>query len=350
MPELRQDPITGRWVIFSPARSARPHDFEPAVARHTGAVCPFCEGHENLSSAEVYALRPGGSQANQAGWQVRVVPNRYPALEVDSGEIDLPAVEPGCTTLPGWGIHEVIVESPRHLTTTTELSEAELTGVLAVYRQRLASLAAIERVRYGLVFKNVGLAAGASLEHLHSQLLGTPIVPSTVVEELNGAGQYFQTQGECVWCRLVDDAMRGGPRVVAEEGPFVALCPPAARFAWETWILPRRHAGHFHRIEESSLAQLAQITGRVLGSMERVIPRLAYNYIIHSAPFDTHSLDHYHWHMEIIPRVASIAGFEWGTGYFINPVLPEVAAESLRRAANASGAPTAAGDRATESR
>jgi UDPglucose--hexose-1-phosphate uridylyltransferase len=332
MPELRQDPIGGRWVIFSPARSARPHDLEPALPRHTGTVCPFCEGHEKLSSAEVYALRPGGSQANQPGWQVRVVPNRYPALEVDSGEIDSSVGEPGYAIQPGWGIHEVIVESPRHLTTTTELSAAELTGVLAVYRQRLASLAAIERVRYGLVFKNVGLAAGASLEHLHSQLLGTPIVPSTVVEELTGAEQYFERHGECVWCRMVDDALTGGRRVVAEEGPFVALCPFAARFSWETWILPRQHASHFHGIEESSLAQLAQITRRVLRAMERVIPRLAYNYIIHSAPFDTHSLDHYHWHMEIIPRVASIAGFEWGTGYFINPVLPEEAAESLRRA------------------
>ena len=123
----------------------------------------------------------------------------------------------------------------------------------------------------------------------------------------------------------------GGRRLVAEEGPFVAFCPPAARFPWETWILPRRHASHFHEIEESSLAQLAQITRRVIGAMERVIPRLAYNYIIHSAPFDTHSLDHYHWHMEIIPRVASIAGFEWGTGCYINPVLPEEAAESLMR-------------------
>ncbi|HEY1786405.1 MAG TPA: HIT domain-containing protein, partial [Pirellulales bacterium] len=209
---------------------------------------------------------------------------------------------------------------------------AELTAVLSVYRQRLASLAAIERVRYGLVFKNVGLAAGASLEHLHSQLLGTPIVPSTVIEELAGAGQYFERRGECAWCRMVRDALEDGLRVVAEEGPFVAVCPFAARFSWETWILPRRHASHFHGIEEVSLAQLAQITGRVLGAMERVIPRLSYNYIIHSGPFDTHSLDHYHWHMEIIPRVASVAGFEWGTGYFINPVLPEEAAESLRRA------------------
>ena len=221
MPELRQDPISGRWVIFSPARSARPHDFEPALARHIGTVCPFCEGHEQLSSAEVYALRPGGSPANQPGWQVRVVPNRFPALEVDSGEIDPAAGEPGYTTLPGWGIHEVIVESPRHLTTTTELSAAELTDVLAVYRQRLASLAAIERVRYGLVFKNVGLAAGASLEHLHSQLLGTPIVPSAVVEELTGAEQYFRAPRGV---RLVPDGRRCARRRPAAGGRGGAVC------------------------------------------------------------------------------------------------------------------------------
>src|ERR1700677_772708 len=170
MPELRQDPIVGRWVVFSPGRSARPHDFEQAVARHTGTVCPFCEGHEHLCPAEAYVLRPGGSPANQPGWQVRVVPNKFPALEAGCGAIEAGAGEAGYTTLPGWGIHEVIVETPRPLTGTTELSDAELSDVLAVYRQRLSALAAIEQVRYGLVFKNVGPSAGASLEHLHSQL------------------------------------------------------------------------------------------------------------------------------------------------------------------------------------
>ena len=277
-------------------------------------------------------MRHGGSSANQPGWQVRVVPNRFPALTADSGDIDPAAREPGLAILPGWGIHEVIIESPRHLTNTSQLSTAELADVLAIYRQRLGNLAAIDRVRYGLVFKNVGLAAGASLEHLHSQLLGTPIVPSTVIDELTGSDRYLQRHGTCPWCRMVDDALGDGLRLVAEEGPFVAICPFAARFSWETWILPREHAHHFHRVEESSLAQLAQLIRRVLTAMDRVIPRLAYNYIIHSAPFDTHAVDHYHWHMEILPRTAGIAGFEWGTGYFINPVLPEKAAESLGRA------------------
>jgi UDPglucose--hexose-1-phosphate uridylyltransferase len=341
MPELRQDPITGRWVIFAPTRSARPHDFEPAVAKRIGTVCPFCEGHENLSPAESYALRSADSQANQPGWRVRVVPNKFPALDVGSVVVDPPAGLLGYVVVPGWGIHEVIVESPRHLATTTELSVAELADVLAVYCQRLSSLAALGRVRYGMVFKNVGIAAGASMEHLHSQLVGMPVVPSTVIEELTGAEHYFRRQGECVWCRLINEALAGGGRLVAEVGPFVALCPPAARFAWETWILPRQHASYFHGIEESSLAQLAQITRGVIGSMEQAIPRLAYNYIIHSAPFDTPSPDHYHWHMEIIPRVTSIAGFEWGTGCYINPVLPEEAAETLRRGVAGGGDPTA---------
>jgi UDPglucose--hexose-1-phosphate uridylyltransferase len=237
-----------------------------------------------------------------------------------------------CLRQPGWGIHEVIVESPRHLVTTTELADVELTDVLAVYCQRLKALAANPRVRYGLVFKNVGPAAGASLEHLHSQLIGMPVVPSQVVEQLSGAKRYFERHGRCAWCRLLEEALADGPRRVASAGAFVAFCPPAARFPWETWIVPRGHTDHFYETGESSLAQLAQLTRRVIAAMERLIPGLAYNYIIHTAPFDTHALDHYHWHMEVIPRVASIAGFEWGTGCYINPVLPEEAAERLRGA------------------
>jgi UDPglucose--hexose-1-phosphate uridylyltransferase len=331
MPELRQDPITARWVVFSPGRSARPHDFEPAVARRTGMICPFCEGHEDRSPAEVYALRPTGSAPNRPGWRVRVVPNKFPALEPTRGELNPLPIEAGGAREPGWGIHEVIVESPRHLATTTELSESELADVLAVYRQRLGTLAATADVRYGLVFKNVGLAAGASMEHLHSQLIGMPIVPSDVTEKLSGAEQYLARHGQCAWCQMVGSALAERGRLVAEVGEFVAFCPFAARFPWETWIVPRLHASHFHRIEQSSLAQLAQLTRQVIESLERVIPGLAYNYIIHSAPFDTHALDHYHWHMEIIPRVARIAGFEWATGCFINPVLPELAAERLRQ-------------------
>ncbi len=226
------------------------------------------------------------------------------------------------------------MESPRHLSTTTELSESELADVLAVYCQRLSALAATAGVRYGLVFKNVGLAAGASMEHLHSQLIGMPIIPSDVTEKLTGAQQYLTRHGQCAWCQMVGNTLADRGRLVAEVDEFVAFCPFAARFPWETWIVPRRHESHFHRIEQSSLAQLAQITRRVIESLEGLIPGLAYNYIIHSAPFDTHALDHYHWHMEIIPRVARIAGFEWATGCFINPVLPEVAAERLRQAGN----------------
>jgi UDPglucose--hexose-1-phosphate uridylyltransferase len=331
MPELRQDPIVGRWVIYSPARSARPHDIESVVTRQGGGDCPFCAGNEHLAPAEVYAVRVGGTGAGQSGWQVRVVTNKYPALEPGCGEIVDPAVAPDCLILPGVGVHEVIVESPRHLSTTTELSAAELAGVLAVYRQRLVSLAKIEGMRHGLLFKNVGVAAGASLEHLHSQLIGMPIVPPTVADELAGGAAFLERTGECAWCRLTADALAPASRLVAQNEAFVAFCPPAARFAYETWIVPRRHASHFHADEELSFAQLAQLMGRVIGALERLIPGLAYNYIIHSAPFDTHSPDHYHWHIEIIPRVASFAGFEWGTGCYINPVLPEAAAETLRR-------------------
>jgi UDPglucose--hexose-1-phosphate uridylyltransferase len=230
----------------------------------------------------------------------------------------------------GVGAHEVIIESPRHLLSTSDLSEAELSDVLWVYRDRLADLKKDRRLVYGMVFKNVGAAAGASLEHTHSQLIVTPIVPITVHEEMTGSAEFYRYRGRCVFCDLVRQELATEKRIVLDSPGFLAVCPFASRFPFETWILPKPHASHFENIQKHGVEELARVMRRVIGNIETALDRPGYNYIIHTAPFDSQELAHYHWHIEIIPRLTQTAGFEWGSGFYINPVPPEEAAAFLR--------------------
>ncbi len=211
MPELRKDPIVGRWVIVSEGRADRPSDFEHLPTKRADAFCPFCEGHEDSSPPEIWARRQPGSQPGGPGWRVRVVPNKYPALDCHSAAAACGGL---FESQPGWGTHEVIVESPRHLTSTSELTVEQLAEVLLAYRERVAALRSDPRLRYVMVFKNVGPAAGASLEHTHSQLIGLPIVPINVAEEMAGSLAFHQRHGDCVYCRLIAEERAAGLRMV----------------------------------------------------------------------------------------------------------------------------------------
>lgn len=329
MPDLRKDPIVDRWVIIAKNRAKRPQDvveMQPAAA--PGGFCPFCEGHERHTPGEIVAIRNSGTQHDRPGWRVRVVPNKFPALEIE-GELNKRG-QGMYDMMRGVGAHEVIIESPHHLTSTTELSVDQLGDVLWIYRERLHDLARDDRLRYGMLFKNVGAAAGASLEHTHSQLIATPIVPINVVEEIAGSLAYHDYRGRCVFCDMVSQELDAQERIVLDLPGFVAFCPFAARFPFETWIVPTAHASHYETLSRASAAELARVLKRVLEKIEVALDRPAYNYIIHTAPFDTQAFDHYHWHIEIIPRVTKTAGFEWGTGFYINPVPPEEAAAFMR--------------------
>jgi UDPglucose--hexose-1-phosphate uridylyltransferase len=259
---------------------------------------------------------------------VRVVPNKFPALEweanPDSQPTDL------FNALPAVGQHEVIIESPRHVLTTGDLDAETMGHVLSLYLARLRILAKDPRVVAGLVFKNVGSAAGASIEHTHSQLVALPMLPPVLAQELAAAERYFAKQERCAFCEMIDRELADGRRVVEDFDDYIVFCPFASCFAYETWILPKRHESHFEKITMEEEASLARILRCVMLKIETVLERSAYNYVIHSAPFDTISIGHYHWHIEIIPRLTKTAGFEWGSGCFINPVTPEEAAASLR--------------------
>jgi UDPglucose--hexose-1-phosphate uridylyltransferase len=231
----------------------------------------------------------------------------------------------------GRGVHEVIIESSRHLHSNTEQSLAELTEVLWVYRERLRALASSGQWRYGLIFKNVGFAAGASLEHLHSQVVALPIVPSAIEETLRATAIFHKERRDCYFCDLVRREISEGMRVVAETAHFAAICPFASRFAFETWIIPKRHAAAFSAADEDELSDLAGMLSNVLRKLELGLDKPAYNYAIRTAPFDRHTAEHYHWHIEIFPRVTRLAGFELSTDFYINVVRPEDAAALLRR-------------------
>jgi UDPglucose--hexose-1-phosphate uridylyltransferase len=299
-----------------------------AIVRAAGAFCPFCEGNESHTPHEITAYRQPGTHRDRPGWRVRVVPNKFPALEIEG---DLSKRGEGIyDMMRGVGAHEVIIESPKHVASITELSIDNVRDVLWIYRDRLLDLQKDKRLVYGMIFKNVGAAAGASLEHSHSQMIVTPIVPINVAEEIAGSDEFYRYRGRCVYCDMLEQELAFEQRIVFDSPGFVAFCPFAARFPFETWIVPSGHASHYETLTRSSAEELARVIHRVLSKIEAALDRPAYNYIIHTAPFDTPALGHYHWHIEIIPRVTKTAGFEWGTGFYINPVPPEEAATFMR--------------------
>jgi len=232
--------------------------------------------------------------------------------------------------MQGVGAHEVIIESPQHLLSTSELSEEQLREVFWVYRDRLVDLKKDPRLVYGMIFKNVGAAAGASLEHTHSQLIVTPIVPISVWEEMTGSLEFYNYRGRCVFCDMIQQELASEKRIVLDTPAFLALSPFASRFPFETWILPKIHSSHYENIQKNEVDELSGVMRQVIAKVESALDQPAYNYIIHTAPFDTQELGHYHWHIEIIPSLTKTAGFEWGTGFYINPVPPEQAAAFLR--------------------
>jgi UDPglucose--hexose-1-phosphate uridylyltransferase len=328
MPELRKDPIVGRWVIIATERAQRPSDFVAEAIAPRSGPCPFCPGREEETPPEIAAGRAPRSRPDAPGWTYRVVPNKFPALRIE-GDLE-PAGEGLFDRMNGVGAHEVIVESPDHEAALATMSVDEVTDVLWAFRERLLDLKKDPRFAYALVFKNHGEAAGASLAHPHSQLIATPIIPIMVREELTGAADYYQRKERCVWCDIVRQERRDGRRLIAERGGFVALAPYAPRFPCETWILPAAHGAAF---EESGLEQLrglADLLGHFLRRMNQVLGRPAFNFMLHTAPLAEPDLAHFHWHLEIIPKLTRVAGFEWGSGFFINPVAPETAAAALR--------------------
>jgi len=296
----------------------------------TGAAeCVFCPGNEDKTPPEILASRGPG----RSGWSLRVVPNKFPALRIE-GELEQ-AGEGIFDWMSGVGAHEVVIETPEHDATLATLPADAVTDVLMAYRERVVDLKKDPRFEYILVFKNHGAAAGASLEHPHSQLIATPIIPIGVVEELTGSAEHYARKERCVWCDILRQERRSGTRMIVESHEFVALAPFAPRFPFETWILPARHRSAFEESSVEELRGLAHVLQTVLRALDATLDHPPFNYMLHTAPLREGPLDHFHWHLEIIPKLTLVAGFEWGSGFFINPVPPEDAAAALREVGGA---------------
>ena len=331
MPELRKDPVVGRWVIISTERSRRPTSFQPAAHEKTGDFCPFCPGHEDKTPPEVFAVRPNGGPANSAGWTVRVVPNKFPALQIEGG-LDRRG-EGLYDKMHGVGAHEVVIEGPGHDADLTDLTVDHLERVLAAYRERCLDLHRDKRFRYVLIFKNHGPAAGATLEHTHTQLIATPIIPLILQEELEGSRRYYELKERCIFCDIVaqETDENNGRRVVSVTDHFLAIEPFAPRFPFETWILPRTHRASFPAMSDGAeVRDLAAMLKDTLTRLNRALDRPPFNFVIHTAPVAEGDVDYYHWHLEIMPKLTRVAGFEIGSGFYINPTPPEDAAQYLR--------------------
>jgi UDPglucose--hexose-1-phosphate uridylyltransferase len=327
MPELRQNIITREWVVIATERAKRPDEFvkdrpvRPLVPSFE-PTCPFCVGNEQMTRRESYRVTDGKS------WRVRVVLNKFPALSPDGDRVR--RSDGIYRSMTGVGVHEVVIEHPRHDITTALMSPAEVLAILQAYRQRYGELRKDPRIEAVIIFKNHGEGAGTSLQHPHAQIAATPIVPTQIRRRLDEAVRYFDETGECVFCQTLRQELRARERIVYENASFVAFIPYAALSPFHLWIFPRRHMSSFDAVMDGELEHLAVAMRTVLAKLHRGLGDPDYNFSIRSIPVRTGPTDYFHWYVAIVPRVTKTAGFEIGSGMFINTALPEASAEFLR--------------------
>jgi UDPglucose--hexose-1-phosphate uridylyltransferase len=329
MPEIRYNIISREWVIIATERAKRPEEFAQSgsgspQAPPYSANCPFCPGNEHLAPPETFRIPKDGS------WQVRVVPNKFAALSA-TGEL-IRKADRLKRTISGVGIHEVIIETPAHDKTLALLGESEVEKVVETYRQRYEAVTADPRVAHVTLFKNHGRRAGTSLEHPHSQLVGTPIIPPQVRERMENALRFYDETGDCIYCSVMAEELSDQVRIIARSDHFVAFIPYATLTPFALWIYPLRHKANFSEATDVELADLARMLRMVLRKIYFSLDNPDYNLSVRTPPREARGLRYYHWYLSLIPRVTRIAGFELGSGMFINATLPEKSAEFLRQA------------------
>lgn len=331
MPELRRDPVVERWTLIEVAASkpAKQYHSEKKSSQNP-AICPFCPTKESLTPPEVAAVRLDNSQPNTSGWSVRTFPNKFPVL-ADREYLNKEGL--GIyDVMSGVGAHELIIETPNHQHQMADLNDSEMSLVMRHYQERFIHLAKDKRFKYVMLFKNKGLSAGSTMEHAHGQLIALPMVPKYVLEEIHGADHYYQINKRCVFCDILAQEQQDKERIVVENDKFIAFCPFASRYAFETWILPKVHSHDFATADCATLDQLGNILQRVLKQMKVALGDCAYNFYLHTSPNNWGNLPYFHWHIEVIPKLTRSVGFEWGTGLHIVPTDPAMAAQQLRDA------------------
>lgn len=329
MPEFRKDPVTGQWVIVRTERPHRPEDFRPPPAPRAPGPCVLCEGREAETPPELLAYRPGGDgRANGPGWRVRVVANRFPTLRVEG---DLERRGYGLYDLMnGVGAHELVIESARHDDTLATLPLAAVEDVVHAFQERMLDLRRDTRFRSLVAFKQARVGPGTRHEHPHSQLLATPTVPSDLGHELLHARGYFDYRERCLFCDILQQETDERLRVVVESDHMVAIVPFAARTPFEVWILPRRHAAGYEYVTASERRDFARVLKTVLQRLDALLGGAPVGFVLHSAPFGDGEVPFFHWHLEITPAVAPPEFLPDGSGFQVNPLPPEDAAQFLR--------------------
>ena len=323
MSEFRFDPLTCRRIIVASDRAQRPHELSDGLA--SSETDPFLEGRESETPPEVFALRSPDSQADGPDWSVRVVPNRYPALQrlVEKSEF---APAEGIEVAQAHGCHEVVIECPHHERRFVNLGVEQITRVVDAYRQRFIALADDKRLASAILFKNEGTAAGASLAHCHSQIMALPIIPEDLDRQLTAAARCRPEESVS---GLIERELAAEKRIVLDSPDFVVICPAASRFAWETWIIPKRPESHFESLKPALVPRLAEVLYDLLRRIDCCADSPPLNFVLYSAAF-RRPAPQFRWRLEVFPRTAGVAGFELGTGIYINVLSPEDAARQLR--------------------
>lgn len=327
LPELRKDPVLGCWVIVARERGLRPNNF---LFPSLGISCPLCFEHEEQTSCESLRLASDGSVCTGEAhpWQVRVVANKYPALVLGADQnIPLKSLFEKRGAV---GVHEIIIETPLHNESFAELGSDYMALVFKAYLLRSLALESNKLLQYVMIFKNHGHTAGASLVHSHSQLVALPVEPHSVAMELAGAREYYIRHGRCVYSDIVKSELQCLERVVCQNEEFIVLVPFASRTPFEMQVISKRHYPDFTAEDDSRLFFLAEMVGEALRRLEQCVPNVSYNLVLHTGPLRVKNLPYYQYHIEILPKLTSPAGFEWGSGGYINPVVPEEAAAWLR--------------------
>lgn len=330
MSEIRYNTITGDWVIVAPKRSKRPSDFvkqtKQKIILPYSETCPFCRGNENASPDEEYRI-PGEGDS----WLVRSVRNKFSALSLSGEPV---SYDESKKTITGVGRHEVIIETPVHNHYMPFHSRSEIFNILKTYRERFIEFYRDSRVKHVIIFKNHGQDAGTSLEHPHSQIVGLPVVPGQVKQRLDLAIKAYVESGKCIYCQTIQDEFEEKNRIVAESRHFGAFIPFASLSPCHIWIFPRVHSACFDTVTDEALDDLGSILLTLLGKLYSALGNPSFNLVIRSLSPQEGDVQFFHWYLAIVPRLSKAAGFELGTGMYINGSTPELSADMIR---NASG-------------
>jgi len=335
MHELRKDILLGRWVAIL-SNSRTPAEYPLAHEEKTVQDnCALCAGHEHETPPEITSIRMPSTQRNAPGWWVRSIPSFHPLLQIE-GELGRKGV--GIyDMMNSIGANEILIESPEHNRRPENLGMEQMTRVITLYRDRVADLHKDARLRYVLIYKDSGKEAGAIFSHPVSFIMATPVIPKTVKDELDNAKLYYSYKERCIFCDIMSEELRVGERIILETRNFVAFCPYAGQFPFESWIVPKRHCCAFHEITDDEIEDMGLILVSLLQKLRKVFNNPPFNYYIHTAPNMVprrghwHTLgEDFHWHLELIPRLVSTSGFEWGSGFYVLHTSPENAAKYLR--------------------